>query len=73
MKRVCQLFIDFLQRGPGVVSDENGEERPLSSQHLRVYDQTAHKGVYRLLTVRYSKRTGGLLLMLCVSLKDTGK
>lgn len=36
---------------------------------LKVYDIQNHTGVWRLLTVRYSKRTGQMLLMVCVSLK----
>jgi tRNA/tmRNA/rRNA uracil-C5-methylase (TrmA/RlmC/RlmD family) len=59
MKRICRAFIDFL----------NTEGLP----RLKVYDQLNHTGVYRILTIRYSRRTRGLLLMLCVSLKETGK
>jgi hypothetical protein len=36
---------------------------------LKVYDMHTHTGVWRLLTVRYSKRTQQMIVMLCVSLK----
>ena len=36
---------------------------------LKIHYQLHCSGVWRLLTVRYSKRTGQMLLMVCVSLK----
>jgi tRNA/tmRNA/rRNA uracil-C5-methylase (TrmA/RlmC/RlmD family) len=39
MKRICRAFMDFL--------NTDGQPR------LKVYDQLNHKGVYRILTVRY--------------------
>ncbi len=42
----------------------------LASSNLGPYDQHHHTGCYRLLTCRYSRRTGGFILMLCVNSKD---
>ena len=42
----------------------------LKTSRLKPYDQHSHSGNYRTLTTRYSKRTGGLVVMICVSLKE---
>ena len=42
----------------------------LGNSKLGPYNQHSHTGCYRLLTARYSRRTGGLILMLCVNSRD---
>ena len=42
----------------------------LESSNLGPYDQHHHTGCYRLLTGRYSRRTGDFVLMLCVNSRD---